>query len=316
MIQNNNKMATILSLFVSVFLVILGTASAKRYGGGGGGRYGGGFSSSKGTTAATNMGGFKTPGSMGPVSYSRPIRSNGGGYASSTRNQPYNRYPNSGYGPSMYGGFFLGSSYRRSQYGNNRSNTTSNNNNNSDDDYDTYFDRIENGCELTGVDSYRTIDTSNNATSIWTGCSEEWRYNIGLVKTMWSSSSSSLSSSNTPSIASNFTFISPPLELYACSENDSCSACEDELKGKEFDALTLEVLDYPNMAYPIDCYVPKNLSLVQENFNCVNDECIFLSEKYDYLSSDAAANIITTTSTTTFFWTVLASSGIGMTLLL
>ena len=87
---------------------------------------------------------------------------------------------------------------------------------------------------------------------------------------MWSSSSS-----NTPSIASNFTFISPPLELYACSENDSCSACEDELKGKEFDALTLEVLDYPNMAYPIDCYVPKNLTLVQENFNCVNDECIF-----------------------------------------
>ena len=304
MIQNNNKMSTILSRFVFVFLVILGTASAKRYGGGGYG--GGGY--------GANIGGSKTPGSIGFVSNSRPIQSSGGGYASSTR-QPYNRYPNYGYGPSMYGGFFLGSSYRRSQYANNRNNTTSNNNNNNDDDYDTYFDRIENGCELTGVDSYRTIDTSNNATSIWTGCSEEWRYNIGLVKTMWSSSSSS-SSSNTPSIASNFTFISPPLELYACSENDSCSACEDELKGKEFDALTLEVLDYPNMAYPIDCYVPKNLSLVQENFNCVNDECIFLSEKYDYLSSDAAATIITTTSTTTFFWTVLASSVIGMTLLL
>ena len=309
MIQNNNKMATILSRFVFVFLVILGTASAKRYGGGGYG--GGGY--------GANIGGSKTPGSIGFVSNSRPIQSSGGGYASSSRSayyQPYNRYPNYGYGPSLYGGFFLGSSYRRSQYGNNRSNTTSNNNNNSDDDYDTYFDRIENGCELTGVDSYRTIDTSNNATSMWTGCSEEWRYNIGLVKTMWSSSSSSSSSSNTPSIASNFTFISPPLELYACSENDSCSACEDELKGKEFDALTLEVLDYPNMAYPIDCYVPKNLSLVQENFNCVNDECIFLSEKYDYLSSDAAATIITTTSTTTFFWTVLASSVIGMTLLL
>ena len=306
MIQNNNKMATILSRFVFVFLVILGTASAKRYGGGGYG--GGGY--------GANIGGSKTPGSIGFVSNSRPIQSSGGGYASSSRSayyQPYNRYPNYGYGPSLYGGFFLGSSYRRSQYTNNRNNTTSNNNN--DDDYDTYFDRIENGCELTGVDSYRTIDTSNNATSIWTGCSEEWRYNIGLVKTMWSSSSSS-SSSNTPSIASNFTFISPPLELYACSENDSCSACEDELKGKEFDALTLEVLDYPNMAYPIDCYVPKNLSLVQENFNCVNDECIFLSEKYDYLSSDAAATIITTISTTTFFWTVLASSVIGMTLLL
>jgi len=69
------------------------------------------------------------------------------------------------------------------------------------------------------------------------------------------------------------------------------------------------------MTYPVDCYVPKNLSLVQENFNCVNDECIFLSEKYEYLSSDAAATIIT--STTTFFiWTALASSGIGIALLL
>jgi hypothetical protein len=292
MIQNNNKMATILSFFAFVFLVILGTATAKRYGGH--------FS------VSPNIGGSKTTGISGPVSYYKPIQSSGGGYASSTRSSyyhPYNRYPNYGYGPSMYSGFFLGSSYRRSQYASNR------NNNNNDDDYDTYFDRLENGCELTGVDSYRTIDTSNNATSIWTGCSEEWRYSVGLVKTMW------LSSSNTSSIADNFTFISPPLELYACSENDSCSECEDELKGKEFDALTLEVLNYPSMTYPIDCYVPKNLSLVKENFNCVNDECIFLSEKYEYLSSDAAATIITT-STTTFFWMVLASSGIGITLLL
>jgi hypothetical protein len=299
MIQNNYKMATILSFFAFVFLVILGTATAKRYGGG--------FSSG----SSTAIGGSKTTGSRGPVSYYRPIQSSGGGYASSTRSayyHPYNRYPNYGYGPSMYGGFFLGSSYRRNHYGNSRNNT---NNTDDDYDYDTYFDRIENGCELTGVDSYRTIDTSNNATSIWTGCSEEWRYSVRLVKTMWSSTSSS----NTSSIASNFTFLSPPLELYACSENDSCSACEDELKGKEFDALTLEVLNYPNMTYPIDCYVPKNLSLVQENFNCVNDECIFLSEKYDYLSSDAAATIITT-STTIFFWTVLSSSGIGITLLL
>jgi hypothetical protein len=289
MIQNNkNKMATIWSFFLAfVFLVILGTATAKRYGGG--------FSSS------STIGGSTTTGSKGwPVSYYTPIQSSGGGYASSTRSayyHPYNRYPNYGYGPSMYGGFFLGSSYRRNQY----------NTNNNNDDYNTYFDRLENGCELTGVDSYRTIDTSNNATSIWTGCSEEWRYNVGLVK----SSSSNTSSS----IASNFTFISPPLELYACSENDSCSACEDELKGKEFDALTLEVLNYPNMTYPVDCYVPKNLSLVQENFNCVNDECIFLSEKYEYLSSDAAATIITST-TTFFFWTALASSGIGIALLL
>merc|ERR1712238_154949 len=108
----------------------------------------------------------------------------------------------------------------------------------------------------------------------------------------------------------NFTFISPPIELYACSSaNDTCSTCQDELNGKNFDALTLEALHTStngnNGTYLIDCYIPKNLTLVNDTFDCINEECVFLSEKYRS----------GTAGTSPLWTTVASSSGIAVTLL-
>jgi len=232
-----------------------------------------------------------------------PVRSYGGGYASSNsfnnvnnRNQnSRSSYPTNGYNNNLLygmGGFYLGSSYRRNSY--------NNNNNEDDENYDQYFDRMENGCQLTGVESYRTIDNNNNnntsSPSIWTGCSEEWRYNVEVILNKATSSSIQVQ---------NFTFVSPPIELYVCSKNDSCASCQEELNGKNFDALTLEALNTQNGTYLIDCYVPKNLTTVNKTFDCINDECVFISEKYTTSSSSALSS---------FWTTVVMTSGLAVTL--
>jgi len=232
-----------------------------------------------------------------------PVRSYGGGYASSNsfnnvnnRNQnSRSSYPTNGYNNNLLygmGGFYLGSSYRRNSY--------NNNNNEDDENYDQYFDRMENGCQLTGVESYRTIDNNNNnntsSPSIWTGCSEEWRYNVEVILNKATSSSIRVQ---------NFTFVSPPIELYVCSKNDSCASCQEELNGKNFDALTLEALNTQNGTYLIDCYVPKNLTTVNKTFDCINDECVFISEKYTTSSSSALSS---------FWTTVVMTSGLAVTL--
>jgi len=270
-----------MSLLVLVVFLLVSTTIAKGASRGGGGSS---FSSGSSTYRGSSSSSFGSSGSR------TPVRTYGGGYASTTNSRYQNSRPNNGYNNNLLygaGGFYLGSSYRRNNYNNNNNN----NNNNEDENYDQYFNRIENGCQLTGVESYRTID--NNATSIWTGCSEEWRYNVEVIDT-----------GNQSSSISNFSFVSPPVELYVCSENDSCSACEDELNGENFDALTLEALNSTSGTYLIDCYIPKNLSVVNDTFDCINEECVFISEKYSSAGATASSKTL---------WTILAISGITVT---
>jgi len=314
--------ALMILLIVLLLLVDTTIAAKTGYGSSGGGSSN---SFSSGGTSSYGFGGTSTTTSSGSSSSSlssfgsssstrSPVRTYGGGYAtpSSATNSRSNLYPNQGFNlKRLYGvgGFYLGSSYMRRRRNELRkeNRTYDYNNEDEDENYDHYFDRIENGCQLTGVESYRTID--NNATSLWSGCSEEWQYKVEVVGGILTTQSSSTTSRDLLSLQ-NFTFISPPIELYACSSaNDTCSTCQDELKGKNFDALTLKALNTSttngNGTYLIDCYIPKNLTLVNDTFDCINEECVFLSEKY---TSDTAG-------TSPLWTTVASSSGIAVTLL-
>mmetsp|Transcript_18359 Transcript_18359/g.18573 ORF Transcript_18359/g.18573 Transcript_18359/m.18573 type:complete len:341 (+) Transcript_18359:34-1056(+) len=320
-------------LVLLVVILLLGDTTTivmakggSRVGGGsfssGGGSYGKSYAgstststTSKGSSSGSWFGGSSSSSSSSSTARgsSSPVRSYGGGYASSTNTNTRSQYPTQGYNKNLLyglGGFYLGSSYRR----NNRYNDNNNvNNNNNDENYEEYFDRIENGCQLTGVESYRAFD--NNATSLWTGCSEEWRYHVEVVGTTGESLLSPTQTTMVRSLAlHNFTFISPPIELYACSSaDDTCSQCQDELNGKNFDALTLEALllnsnssnngTASSSSYLIDCYIPKNLTLVNDTFDCINDKCVFISERYTSGASTGA------TSKSSFWTTVASSSG-------
>merc|ERR1719491_2501485 len=284
----------------------LGSSYGSSYGGTGSkptsssSSYGSGSTSNSKYGSGSSSGGNKIP----MAAPATPVRSYGGGYASSNsfntnRNQnSRSSYPTNGYNNNLLygvGGFYLGSSYRRNNY--------NNNNNEEDENYDQYFDRMENGCQLTGVESYRTIDNNNNnntsSPSIWTGCSEEWRYNVEVILNKATSSSIRVQ---------NFTFVSPPIELYVCSENDSCASCQEELNGKNFDALTLEALNTHNGTYLIDCYVPKNLTTVNKTFDCINDECVFISERY---TSSVSSSSSSSRALSSFWTTVVMTSGLA-----
>eukprot|EP00534_Pseudo-nitzschia_fraudulenta_P009330 CAMPEP_0201165730 /NCGR_PEP_ID=MMETSP0851-20130426/64925_1 /ASSEMBLY_ACC=CAM_ASM_000631 /TAXON_ID=183588 /ORGANISM="Pseudo-nitzschia fraudulenta, Strain WWA7" /LENGTH=313 /DNA_ID=CAMNT_0047446487 /DNA_START=83 /DNA_END=1024 /DNA_ORIENTATION=+ len=281
----------IMSIFVllSLHLLVIDTAMAKKMGGisSGGSKFTGTGAAAGGAGAAA---GYSTGSKfVGSGATYGPVQSSGAGYANSRNfasnsnmyGGRYSQYPGGGYSPFFYSGFFLYGGHRRHNHHPRYK----------DDDDFAFFNRVENGCELTGVDSYRTIDSDqikNSSNSSWIGCSEEWKYNVAIVGD------------------SNTSFVSPPLELYACDEGDTCSACQDELRGEKFDALTLTEFDYPNKTYLVDCFMPKNFTLVNEIFDCYNEECIFLSERYDYNSSSA------TTATGMFYWVVVTSGSIAM----
>lgn len=260
--------------------------SAKKYGGGG--SWGGGGSGVVKKPVGGSVANTASSTASRPMG---PIQSYGAGYADKSKFSPgsnsyggrYSKYPNGGYSPFLYSTLFLHSNNRRRYQNSDDKNTES-------DEY--YFDRIENGCQLIGIESYRTIDNNNNelesfrlsngvdntTTDIddWVGCTEEWKYVVAVTFD-----------------DSNRTFVSPPVELYACDRNDMCSQCSDELRGPDFDALALEDEDFSSddlssLPY-VDCHIPKNLTLVNETYYCRNEECIFLSEKYAHLSSGAAA---------------------------
>eukprot|EP00535_Pseudo-nitzschia_heimii_P006041 CAMPEP_0197180800 /NCGR_PEP_ID=MMETSP1423-20130617/5281_1 /TAXON_ID=476441 /ORGANISM="Pseudo-nitzschia heimii, Strain UNC1101" /LENGTH=301 /DNA_ID=CAMNT_0042630925 /DNA_START=192 /DNA_END=1097 /DNA_ORIENTATION=+ len=133
---------------------------------------------------------------------------------------------------------------------------------------DAYFDRVQDGCEFTGVSSYRAVDKGkydDDDTENRAGCVEEWTYLMSVV--------------NDPS---GVVFASPPIELYACDENESCSECRDKLRGPSFNGLALEDYDYPDGNYFVNCWIPTDYDLVNEDFLCYNEKCVFLSERYDY----------------------------------
>ena len=133
-------------------------------------------------------------------------------------------------------------------------------------DKNIYFDRVENGCQFTGVRSYRAVDNGeydDNDTKNWAGCVEEWTYDMSVV--------------NDPN---NATFESPPIQLYACDENESCSECQDKLRGPKFNGLALEEYEYPEDTYFVDCWIPIDYDFVNEDFLCYNEECVYMSEKY------------------------------------
>jgi hypothetical protein len=259
-------------------LLALGIATARKSGGGGGGGGGGksyGGSSYGGSKNTGYGGGSKSSGTntaYKPVY--QPVRSYGSGYADKSKfaGGGYGGYPNGGYRPSIFPFFFLGSGHRHRHH-----NQNSDDNDYDDDDLELYFERVENGCQFTSINSYRTIDNENasvfddttNTTKItdWMGCTEEWKYNASVV--------------GDPTR----TFVSPPIELYACDEYDICSECEDELSGENFNALALETYEYPpDGTFAVDCWIPKNLTLAREEFDCNNDECIYFSEKYEAVS--------------------------------
>jgi len=265
--------------FVSIQLLIalVGTATARKSGGGGGGNsfFGGSSSSSSshyGSSTNTGHGGSTN-------TVYQPVRSYGSGYADKSKfsggGNSYGRYPNGGLRPSMIPFFFMGGGNNRRHH--NRNNDDNDNDYDYDDDMDLYFERVENGCQFTSINSYRTIDNENasvfdsttNTTKSndWVGCTEEWKYNASVV--------------GDPTR----TFVSPSIELYACDEYDSCSECDDELSGENFNALALEAYEYPpDGTFAVDCWIPKNLTLAREEFECNNDECIYFSEKYQAVS--------------------------------
>lgn len=237
------------------------TASAKKYGGGGGG----GGSLGKGVGSGGGGGKISTGTAATPSGSMQPVRTNGAGYAnsgkfaaaSSSYGGRYSRYPNGGYRSSAWTFLFLHQMHYRSGRGRD------------DDDYERYFDRIENGCQLTDVASYRTIDNdgdddsdasgSLNVSSSsggddddddWVGCTEEWTYSVAVV--------------DDGNDGSDRVFVSPPVELYACDRNDTCAECQEELRGADFDALALEAMDFSGESSDpyVDCFVPKNLTQV------------------------------------------------------
>eukprot|EP00537_Pseudo-nitzschia_pungens_P012099 CAMPEP_0172395940 /NCGR_PEP_ID=MMETSP1061-20121228/22669_1 /TAXON_ID=37318 /ORGANISM="Pseudo-nitzschia pungens, Strain cf. pungens" /LENGTH=302 /DNA_ID=CAMNT_0013127677 /DNA_START=1 /DNA_END=909 /DNA_ORIENTATION=+ len=285
----------------SLFTLLLATTcvSAKSYGSSGGGFKGSsstgskwgssGSSSSTGSTWGSSGSGSSTGSKWGS---SGSIGGYGGGYATQKGYQngnygQYGKYPNGGYGTGFNKGFFLYNGY-------NHHNRYRHHNNHKDDDdeFEDYFDRVVDGCEIFGVDSYRTIDNSLSADSEWQGCSEEWEYSVRVRGN-----------------ESDISFVSPPLEFYACDEFVACGQCEDSLRGTDFNALGQEDFEFNKTTYLVDCYVPKNRTLVEEDFNCTNDECIFLSEKLASSSSSSSSSTAAM-ATTALYWTTVVSSGI------
>lgn len=274
------------ALLLLVVLLTLASenASAKRYGGGGVGKIVGGSKKLAGKNAGASTGSLQ------------PVRSYGAGYADSSKfaststsyGGRYSRYPNGGYRSGSWAFFFLYGGHMRQTTG-----SDGDDDGDDDDDYERFFDRLENGCQLTGVASYRTIDHNNpdapdsmsgrssSATGDdddddWVGCIEEWTYTVEVVG---------------GNATYDTVFVSPPVELYACDRNDTCAQCQDELRGTDFDALALEAVEFSGDANDpyVDCFVPKkNLNRVNKTFDCYNEECVFLSEKYEYVSSSAA----------------------------
>jgi len=290
--------------FVSIQLLIalVGTATARKSGGGGGGNsfFGGSSSSS----SSNNYGSSTNTGHGGSTNtVYQPVRSYGSGYADKSKfsGGGYGRYPNGGFRPSILPFYFLGSGNRR-----HHNNRNSDDNDDDDDDMELYFERVENGCQFTSINSYRTIDNENasvfdNTTNTtkstdWVGCTEEWKYNASVV--------------GDPTR----TFVSPSIELYACDEYDICSECEDELSGGNFNALALETYEYPpDGTFAVDCWIPKNLTLAREEFDCNNDECIYFSEKYEAVSMATVETDSSTSSSFSvlFFLVILACIGAG-----
>jgi len=305
--QQYSRSSTLSMLHVLLLAIVVlapDTASAKKSGGGGGGgSYGSGGSSSSGGGGGGWFGGGGGGSASSLSSTPVKIDSPGAGYAnsnnfatgSSSYGGRYSQYPNGGYhnnnnnnggsssnsnsnsgmgagvGSAGMGAFFLSTrSHRRAYNDDGKYNNT--------DEY--YFDRVVNGCQFVGVDSYRTIDYEESTTTttiddddVWVGCTEEWKYNVVVV------------ANSNRRLGTNF--VSPPIELYACDKYDTCADCgaepDSELRGTDFDALRLAAFSYPeNEAedYYVDCYIPKNLTLVNEEYVCTNEDCIFLSEKY------------------------------------
>jgi len=290
-------------------LIVLGTATARKSGGGGGGGGGGGtrFGGSS-SSSSSNYGSSKNTGYGGSTNTAykpvyQPVRSPGSGYADKSKfsGGGYGRYPNGGFRPSILPFYFLGSGNRRHHH-----NRNSDDNDDDDDDMELYFERVENGCQFTSINSYRTIDNENasvfdNTTNTtkstdWVGCTEEWKYNASVV--------------GDPTR----TFVSPSIELYACDEYDICSECEDELSGENFNALALETYEYPpDGTFAVDCWIPKNLTLAREEFDCNNDECIYFSEKYEAVSMEnVETDSGTSFSSVVFFFVILACVGGGV----
>eukprot|EP00532_Pseudo-nitzschia_australis_P000907 CAMPEP_0168196754 /NCGR_PEP_ID=MMETSP0139_2-20121125/20718_1 /TAXON_ID=44445 /ORGANISM="Pseudo-nitzschia australis, Strain 10249 10 AB" /LENGTH=312 /DNA_ID=CAMNT_0008121017 /DNA_START=244 /DNA_END=1182 /DNA_ORIENTATION=- len=300
------KTNNVLAFLLALSLLASTPTAAKSFGGGsktgGGSSFGGssygGSKTSYGSGSSTGSFG----GGMGKTSGGTygPMKTNGGGYANRNAfsGAGYSRYPNYGYSPFFYSGFFLYSGHHRPNRYRDQ-NKYKNRTSEDDFNFEDFFERVENGCQVVGVESYRTIDNNNNSNSTWTGCSEEWHYNVEFV-----GNSTFTPADVDPGIDA---FVSPPLEFYACDVGDSCAACKDELRGDNFDALTLEEFDFGNKTYLLDCYVPKNHTLVNETFDCTNEECVFLSEKYDYMSSSPSI-----LAGSTMYWTMLLSSGIAV----
>lgn len=301
---NNAPLTFLLALLL---LASTNTANAAKSFGGGSKSFSGGGSSSGGSKTSYDSGSSTGSfgGGIGKTSGATygPVKSSGGGYAnrnSFSQCGGYSGYPYSGYGRSFYSGFFLYSGYYRPHRHRNQNKNYENETSDGDDyNFEDFFERVVNGCQVVGVESYRTIDNKDNSNATWKGCSEEWHYNVEFVG----------NSTFTPADvdADIDAFVSPPLEFYACEEAESCADCKDELRGDNFYALTLEKFDFGNKTYLVDCYVPKNQTLVNETFNCTNEECVFLSEKYDYVSSSPSI-----LAGSTMYWTMLLGSGIAV----
>lgn len=270
---------------------IFGNVAAKSFGGSRGSSSSGGWGSSKSSSSSSSSSSYGTGSTSSKYGTGKNYGSSSSSSSTFGRGYPtYNRYPSGGYGPGFYSGFFLyNGHYRRNNYYHNNQNH-GDDNDYVEDNFEDYFDRVEEGCEIVGVDSYRTIDSFNTSDSEWEGCSEEWKYNVQVKGN-----------------ASDTSFVSPPLELYSCELYDSCAECQDELRGVNFYALGLEDFNFGNGTYLVDCYVPKNRTLVNETFDCTNDDCIFMSERYASSSSPSTAAI----ATSVLYWTALVSSGIA-----
>lgn len=234
------------SVVVLQLLLTSGTATAKKSGGG--------RSSGSKSKIRTSSGSSSTTTSSSNHQHSTSSKS--------IANDPYEDY-SVGHGYTDRNYFFgTDSDYGRYPYGVYRSTprfleTSRNDNGDSLLNLEYYFDRVENGCVLTGVNSYRTEDVVDLD---WWGCTEEWNYTVAMA--------------DDPTI----TFVSPPFELYACDFHQTCAECASDLRGKNFNALTLE--EYQG-AFAFDCWVPKDLEGAHQNIECDNEECIFFSSKID-----------------------------------
>ena len=261
---------TIATISLQACFLLPTSVGGKRYGSGGS-SWGGGSSSSSwggGSSSSSKWGGGGSSWRIGGGKSSTSVNSYGNGYVNPDKFSSTSQSYGGRYGRYPFGGYRRHFFYRPRRYGNRTSDSDD------DDDYHEYFDRVVNGCQLTSVHSYRTVDIAQeNATTRddnWIGCTEEWEYEITYVD----------SENNTTT-----TFVSSPIQLYACEKNNACAECED-LRGEQFDALTLEAFPTTNSTLKntnvlVDCFVPKDLNLVQNEFDCLNDACIFLSEKYE-----------------------------------